>query len=82
MSQCSESNYDSITIFARAAAAHMEALSHEIVCCGLLQPVHTQMYDKTFISDGIAVRPTVARAGRQRFVAMQCRFVAALTTYQ
>ena len=38
---------------------------------GLLQPVHTQMYYKRFISDGIAVRRTVRRAGRQRCLAVQ-----------
>ena len=49
---------------------------------GLLQPVHTQMYDKRFISDGIAVRPTAARRRYRGCVAMRCRLAAALTTYQ
>ena len=49
---------------------------------GLLRPVRGQMYYKRFISDWVAVRPTVSRAGRQRCLAMQRRFVAALTTYQ
>ena len=53
------------------------------VIMGLLQPVHTQKGNKTFISDGIAVRRTVRRAGRQRCLAVQVTHAGhKLTTYQ
>ena len=48
---------------------------------GLLQPCQSQMYNKTFISDGIAVRRTVRRAGSRRCLAIQCRLAGTLSTY-